>query len=846
MASEPTADEDEPALSERPAHDALSRAVARSRIAGKLFARHEPVKLGRYHLLEQVGAGGMGIVWGAWDPELDRRVAIKLVKTELASARERIVREGQALAKLSHPNVVPIYDVGVVDEQVYLVMEWVRGENLRTWATKPRTNREIAAVYRTAAQGLAAAHAAGLVHRDFKPDNAMIGADGRVRVLDFGLARGHAEASDGARAGTPMYMAPEQADGDALPASDQFSVGISLHEALGKAPPRWLAEIIERATQPEPAQRFASMDDLAEALGRDPAIVWRRRILAVGALGLAGGAFAVGAMRSGEESCTGGAAEIAMVWNAGASAGITAHLRMLGPYGLQIADAVPAELDRYATGWATAHRDACRSHERRELTPELYAADVGCLARARVALATTREILAAASVDGLPDALVAARGLPMVDGCRFEAETSEVAPPPASIAARVADVSGDVVRARTLAIAADPRALEAAEQADRAAVQLAYSPLVAKAALVHGFVLLGRDERVASIAAFDRATSAALQSRDPATAVEAIARKLFAVAIDSNETADTGAILALAEPLALGMRPSGGFVRSLLFNNAGTVRLARQDPVGAREWFEKALRERPAGTADGIELAAIVGNLGLVESDHAKRDALFRREGDEIEAVLGADHPRALDARIRAAMFVENPMQARPSLETACGRYRLLHPSLVMRAAQCAYELAWFAEEAGDDAAAAVELAKIEPSQFEARIAHGYELLVTGKLAGASREMVAMGEQLAKESHFWLRWRGVDAYLVAALAQHRLGDRELERKSLDNALMAISALEGLKTTTFYQRRLARIHLLLARIVPDPEEHARTALAWYRAAGGYDAVVAELEAVTGSR
>jgi serine/threonine protein kinase len=205
--SEPDDDELPAALEPR---DRLDRDVALSKLKQRLFDRAVAVKIGRYHLLEVVGRGGMGVVWGAWDPELDRKVANKLVKPSLASARDRILVEGQALAKLSHPNVVPIYDVGVFDEQVYLVMEWVRGASLRAYAAASHSVREIVAVYRQAGDGLAAAHAGGLVHRDFKPDNAMLGDDGRVRVLDFGLA----QLEDGDRgAGTPRYMAPEQRAG---------------------------------------------------------------------------------------------------------------------------------------------------------------------------------------------------------------------------------------------------------------------------------------------------------------------------------------------------------------------------------------------------------------------------------------------------------------------------------------------------------------------------------------------------------------------------------------------------------------------------------------------------------
>src|SRR5688572_10897853 len=337
---------DPPQLGDRPEADRLARAVARTRIANKLFAKNEQVTLGRYHLLEMVGSGGMGVVWGAWEPELDRRVAIKLVKATMQAARDRILLEGQALAKLSHPNVVPVFDVGVVDEQVYLVMEWVRGENLRAWCKPregepPRTVRQIVDVYRAAGEGLAAAHRSGLIHRDFKPDNAMIGDDGRVRVLDFGLARGEVRApdtdtpSDLTRgAGTPRYMAPEQAEGKELThAADQYAFAVSLREALGATVPRWLDEILTRATAREASNRYPSMDELVRALGRDPATVWRRRLLVAGTIVAAGGAFAIGRAGTSVDTCGGGADEIAKVWNASTAQRVATHLASLGAYG---------------------------------------------------------------------------------------------------------------------------------------------------------------------------------------------------------------------------------------------------------------------------------------------------------------------------------------------------------------------------------------------------------------------------------------------------------------------------------------------------------------------------------
>ncbi|ACY16628.1 serine/threonine-protein kinase [Haliangium ochraceum] len=177
------------------ADDDLGRAQVRARLQEKLFGvAAAPVRLGRFVLMDSLGEGGMGVVYSAYDPDLDRRVALKLLRTELSrvspTASARLMREAQALARLSHPHVVPVYEVGVIDGQVFIVMEFVVGQTLREWAAaEGRTWRQVLDAYRQAGQGLAAAHAVGLVHRDFKPDNVLVGEDGRIRVLDFGLAR---------------------------------------------------------------------------------------------------------------------------------------------------------------------------------------------------------------------------------------------------------------------------------------------------------------------------------------------------------------------------------------------------------------------------------------------------------------------------------------------------------------------------------------------------------------------------------------------------------------------------------------------------------------------------------
>lgn len=307
-----------------------------------------PIRIGRFILLETLGAGGMGIVYAAHDPQLDRRIALKLVKPDVgrtAKDEARLIREAQSMARLSHPNVVQIHEIGVWEERVFIAMELVRGRTLAAWlATPGRSWREIVAIFLEAGRGLAAAHRVGVVHRDFKPENVLCGDDGRVRVTDFGLARGSPttardEAPDGPQevhagaglapattttthtiAGTPAYMAPEVFLGEAATAaSDQFSFCVALYQALHGVPPfagddraglmraviagerqepprmripRRIHRALVRGLARTPAERFPTMEALLAAL--EPGLRLRdwivRSALGLVTLGLVGSA----------------------------------------------------------------------------------------------------------------------------------------------------------------------------------------------------------------------------------------------------------------------------------------------------------------------------------------------------------------------------------------------------------------------------------------------------------------------------------------------------------------------------------------------------------------------------
>ena len=295
------------------------------------FARRErpdvPQTIGRYMVLGVVGSGGMGVVYAAQDDQLGRKVAIKVLHSEGKRKKNhiRLLREARALAKLAHPNVVAIHEVGETGGRIYIAMEFIEGRTLRAWLSERRPSRpEILAALTQAGRGVEAAHAAGLIHRDLKPDNIFVGDDGRVRVMDFGLARASGgDDSDsgttvqsiveptsvtltGALLGTPGYMAPEQYRGGAIDLRcDVFGFSVVLFEALyGLRPfrgadlaeiraatfrgapgvpddasvPGWLAAIVRRGLAVERSERWPNMSELLTALGRDPEVT-RRRVL---------------------------------------------------------------------------------------------------------------------------------------------------------------------------------------------------------------------------------------------------------------------------------------------------------------------------------------------------------------------------------------------------------------------------------------------------------------------------------------------------------------------------------------------------------------------------------------
>jgi eukaryotic-like serine/threonine-protein kinase len=366
-------------------------------------------RVDRYRIVRRVGAGTYGVVYEAEDVELGRRVALKVLREDWrgdAKALSRLRQEAITVARLAHPNVVVLYDHGSEGGVPFLVFELIDGASLREWlAAEPRSVEAILRVFRAAGEGLAAAHGAGLIHRDFKPANVLLGRDGTVRVADFGLARGSdpvdkAEPSaphQTTQAGTPRYMAPEAQRGEPVSArADQYAFFVALEEALGDRCPRWLRPVIARGRQAEPTARFPTMEAVVAAL-RPPRRTWPW--LTVAALSATAVAFA--ATREPAAPCAVDPSALRGVWDAETRAAVRDQPRLT------------TLLDGYAHTWLEARADACRA-TRVSRTQSEHVLDLrmACLDQRRDALA-----LVTSSGLTPPQAVRAATGLPAIDVC---------------------------------------------------------------------------------------------------------------------------------------------------------------------------------------------------------------------------------------------------------------------------------------------------------------------------------------------------------------------------------------------------------------------------------------------
>ena len=667
-------------------------------------------RVGRYLVRQRIGRGGMGLVYAARDPELDRVIALKVLRTdtrEPASAvQQRMLREARALARLSHPNIVRIFDVGVVDDdalagpRVWLAMELVDGGTLSEWLARARPGAQaIVDVFVAAGDALAAAHAAGIVHRDFKPGNVLIGKDGAPRVVDFGLALAVGETQDDASTigegsnvaptdlrvtttgmivGTPAYMAPEQhlgAGADAL--SDQFAFAVTLWEALYGARPfagerrEDLVRSVVRCVLPEPP---AASDvppfvhaALVRALQREPSARWpdmrafvgalvpRRRSKRWTAAAAAGVVLGLGGLATWQDdrepACEGGETHMIGVWDeprreAVAAAFAASDRRHATDAWLRVRE----RLDAHRDAWLAMHRSACRAgHAQaaaRERSGREHVLDLqmACLERKRVELRALADVLESADGDVVDRAFGSALRLSPIERCAdVDGLERAVEPPDPAIAGEVERLRAVLADAKAMADAGryeNARAIVG--EVEPAARALGYVPLHAEALHRLGVVevALGRPEDGAR--AHEDAAHAALSHRHDDLFVDVSTALVYVLGFTLARRDEA---IAWGEHAGNALDRIGDdpVRRAVLLGHLGLVYERAGEYPAAVEHDERALATWRELAGENLPDAARVKNsLGNVlfrqgEVDRAR--ALWTEAHATFVATLGPEHP---------------------------------------------------------------------------------------------------------------------------------------------------------------------------------------------------------------
>jgi eukaryotic-like serine/threonine-protein kinase len=676
-------------------------------------------RLGRYVVLEELGEGGMGRVYAAYDPELDRRIALKLLRPELAGKKDpsmghaRLLREAQAMARLSHPNVLTVHDVGEVDPTtmdgegahprprdkplVFIAMELVEGRDLRAWSNeRDRPWREVLTAFLGAAEGLAAAHSAGLLHRDFKPDNVLIDDDGHVRVMDFGLARavderpssrgpadvepsgsGSLDASltcTGTAMGTPAYMAPEQwKSGEIDARADQFAFCVSLWEALyGARPfrgsneaalraavlrgiggppedrrgvPTWLHAAIVRGLQVDPARRHASMRALIDELRSRPR---RQRTLRVSgaavllSLGVGGLAYHEG--RSTRSSpCSGASDAFDAIWSPIRRTQIEDAFRAT-----EVAFAEAAwknasdSIESYRERWVRRHTETCEAtHVHGSQSTELLDLRIDCLQRQLVGLQALLELFAAADAAVVESAPVAATKLVEPSTCAHMETLRARTPSDPAIREKVADLRDELARARVQLDTGRPgEVVEIAERVVDAAQTLDDPPLEAEAMRTLGDALDRRGEVEAASTTLRRAVVLAERASDDELASVIWAALAFIDGFARGHT-DAGLLAAdYAEAKRSRVGPDPVAQAQIDSNRASALYAGGR--LAEAVQYQRAAVERVANGAHELVRARFLLNLGSFQIASGElEEALTSLQTSQalFEAELGPDHP---------------------------------------------------------------------------------------------------------------------------------------------------------------------------------------------------------------
>jgi len=658
--------------------------------------------VGRYDILQHLASGGMGAVYTAYDPQLDRRVALKVLahrgRSEVSRERLqlRLQREAQAMARLTHPNVVAVHDVGTFQGRVFLAMEFVDGVNLKEWLhEKKRGWQEVRDLYVQAGRGLAAAHAVGLIHRDFKPDNVLIGSDGRARVADFGLARpvGESRHEDleertgsvelalldtpltqaGTIMGTPRYMAPEQIRAEAADArTDQFSMAVALYDALygvrpfepktlaerldaieggkvqappaGHGVPEWLGQAVRRALSADPAKRFPTMDAFLDALQQDArkGKANARLAAAVGAV-IAVAAAGAWALRP-DLRCKGSERRLDGAWDAERRAAMKRAFTAY-PDGEAQFERAAGVLDDYARRWALMREENCAATRIRGDQPEsAMALRADCLDLRLHELQYLTALLAAADPKLVERAVDAASGLSSVRACADATALGQQVPQPDAPQVRESIQKIKQAMAEVHALFDAGRynvALEKISGVVERARELKYKPVEAEALFLQGLLLNRTGENRRGAELLKAAALAADAGRVDTLRVRAASEAVYALGL-ATEYARAEDFASEAQAVLDRMGGDAQQQGSLLVNLGSLHLLEGQYAVAATD-LERArlLLTTELGHDDPLALNA-TGNLAKAYEALGRLDEALALLDETISATrrrLGPDHP---------------------------------------------------------------------------------------------------------------------------------------------------------------------------------------------------------------
>ncbi|MEO8701361.1 MAG: tetratricopeptide repeat protein [Kofleriaceae bacterium] len=638
--------------------------------------------IGRYVVLHEHARGGMGVVAVATDPELERKVAIKVLRTEISQqigeGAQHLRDEARAMASLSHPNVVSVHDVGTHAGRIFLAMELVDGVSLRAWlAIETRSWRAVVGACIAAGRGLAAAHRVGLVHRDFKPDNVLCGPGDRVRVTDFGLARhdGVTVARSKVRtgmAGTPRYMAPEVWRGDPATArSDQWSFCVTLYEALyGKPPfdaetprelgvavqtgvfafpprpsiPARVTRAIQRGLRTAAADRFDSLDALLAELDRSLRRAATPWLIAAAAVVVAGVVTVVALSRGGGgdgELCAMPDTLLAGTWDASRKTALESAFAASGRnHAPETARRVTEILDGYTSDWFDARRDACvATRTRGDQSDAVLEARTRCLDRRRDELAALVSALSDRPRPEVIDrAVQATRELYPIATCSVEGVRTEQ-PVPQARALLIADLDRELatVHASQLVAQVDRMVARGRGLVERAKA-LGYPPQIARATHEYAVVSAYSTDHTAIEANLFAAIEAAAAAHDDNLAAESWMRLVMFCAQDKGDPA-LALTHARSAEVAILRADSPKRLRSAFYYARGIAYVMHGDHAEGKADFEQslALAEGKLEIANStVALCNVENRLGRIK---VAADLCWRAVA-LYEAELGPTHPR--------------------------------------------------------------------------------------------------------------------------------------------------------------------------------------------------------------